>query len=407
MTKFKYKAYCEKEQKIIDGEVDAKNSREAREKIRELGYLPTKVYSDKDYTSTQKAPNLSRDKVINRLSIEEKILLTSELEVLLSSQIPIIEALTILSDNSPNYKIKRITEKLCDAIKHGSTLKEAFGKYVHVFDEVYVGLIAAGESSGDISKTFERLLRILNKQKFLKDKMISASIYPAILIALIIGVLAIFGALVLPRFAAFYTGMGVDLPLMAQMLFGFTQFMSSYWWLSIIGISGIGYGLFKLTKLSPVEKFIDKFNLSIPYLCDFTNIINLANYTAVLSVAYDSGMPITQATEMATSTIKNHILKNKAEMTSKYLAKGHTLYDSLNMAHILSPTYMNMILTGEKTGELGKMLGQITDIFDKKTEQVVEAISKAFEPALIIVMGIVVGFLLLACWPLIMGGLPI
>lgn len=411
MAKFKYKAIKEMTKDFIEGEIEAIDEREAREKIRELGFLPTKVFfakTDFNESFEKKTTTVEDDSTyINRLSLDEKIQFTSELEVLLSSQIPIIAALNMLEDSIPNIKLKRLSKGLKKSIEKGSTLKEAFEQYKNVFDPVFIGLITAGEMSGNISETFGRLNGLQNKQKAIKEKLISASIYPAIVIVIMIGVLALFGGFVLPRLFGLYIDAGAELPFMAEMIYGFIKFMAHSWLLVLIGGIGAGYGLFKTFQLAPIKKYFEKLVLELPLVGNFAKMINLSNFIAVLQIAYDAGIPISSAVEMASTTIKNHVIKQQSDKVVKSLNKGHTLYDAFNMSHILDRSYMNLILTGEKSGELGKMLNQLADLFDKKTDMVITALAKSFEPALIIILGIAVGILLLAFMPMLMGGIPV
>src|SRR5574344_913824 len=334
MSIYKYRAYKEKTKDMVDGEIEAKDLREARMKIMELGFLPTKVYDESTPNDIKKDNSKSFKHIkyeVNNLSLNEKIFFTSQLQVLLSSQIPIIEALNVLAQNNQNLKVKKVAEGLRASIQNGSTLKEAMEKYGNVFNKLFIGLVSAGEMSGEIDKTFERLSTLLEKQKKIKEKIVSASIYPIILICLIIAILTIFGMFVIPIFSSLYANSGTEMPALATAVIGFMNFMHTYWYIPLVGISGGIYAIWKLMKQSSFKKAWDKFVLKIPKLSEFINISNLANFIAVLQVGYEAGMPVTQALEMASSTVDNTFIKETTHNMSKLLSKGHTLYDSFRV----------------------------------------------------------------------------
>lgn len=404
MTKYHYQAYKEKTKEIISGEIEAESPREAREKIVELGFLPTKVYEEtKSEAKKQITRTLEPQYRVKNLSLDEKIQFTSEIGVLLSSQIPIIEALNNISLNVNNNKLKKISTGLRHFIQNGSTLKEAMEKYNNIFDEVYIGLITAGEMSGDMDKTFERLSDLLRKQKALKDKIIGASIYPIILTVIILATLMIFGFWVIPKLTAFYVTYGATIPPFTQKFIGVLEFIKTNWIFFTIGTLGSLYGLILLFKTKIMKIFMDNFVLKLPILSNFVNFANLSNFMAVLGIAYEAGMPIVQAVEMSGSTIKNSVLKSKIKNITAMLNKGHTLHDSVKNKQFLDAASENMIMTGEKAGNLGQMLTKIADIFDKKVDLAIETLSRAFEPFIIIIMGIIVTILMAAFLPMIIN----
>ncbi|MCI1273807.1 MAG: type II secretion system F family protein [Clostridiaceae bacterium] len=405
MKKYCYQAYKEETDELINGFVDAESPRAAREKISQLGFMPTKVYEEGSVQAQTITPQSQLDPGhrVNRLSLNEKIQLTSELGVLLSSQIPIIEALDSISTGASDFKIKRVVTGLRTSILNGSSFKEAMEKYGDVFDPVFVGLVSAGELSGDMDKTFGRLSELLKKQKAIKDKAISASIYPGILVALTLGVIVIFGGFVIPKLATTYAMTGTELPYFTQKIIGIINFFKVYWIFSVVGIAGCIYGLHALFKDVDFKAKFDKFILKIPLISNLNRMINLSNFMAVLGVAYDAGVPIVQAVQIASTTLKNLFIKSKINGMIDLLNKGKSLHDVFSMTDFLEPASNNMIKAGEKAGNLGKMVNDVADMYDKKVELATEALAKAFEPCMIVIMGVVVCILLAAFFPLIMG----
>ena len=399
MAKFQYKA-LKNQKEFIEGEIEATTLREARQKIVALGFLPTNVYEENLIQDNLVEPNQivqTNGKRVKRLSLNEKIWFTSELETLLCAGIPIQEALETVERNSASLKVQSICMNVRQAINSGNTFAQSMEKlYSKVFGPVYIGLIKAGESSGELDETLIRMLVILNKEAKILDKIKSASIYPSILLALMFGLIMLFSVVIFPRFNAFFSFTGGDIPLFAQTVFGFCDFVHRFWLFLIVGIVGAITGLRMFLKTYSFKKKIDEIVLKIPKLSEFINYINLANYMTVLQISYEAGVPIISSLELAQKTVGNIILKSKLSKVIGIVKKGNSLVDALNSSQVVPSALLSMIAAGEKSGTLGKMLKEVVDVIDKKIDFVLEALSKAFEPMMIIVMGVCVGIFLMA-----------
>lgn len=399
MAKFQYKALKNKTE-FVEGEIEATSYREARQKIIELGFLPTKVYSEtlkpEKYSEHISAP-VNEGKTVRRLSMNEKTMFTSELQTLLSSGISIVEALESVERNTASKKIKTICNTLKQSILAGNTFAQSMEKYYSkVFGQIYIGLVKAGETAGELEETLLRMLVILNKQAKILDKIKSASIYPAILIVMLLGLVTLFSVLVFPKLMGVVNFSGGEIPLFAQTVFGFCTFVQHFWWLLIVLIVGLISGFKTLMQTYLFKRKVDNFVLHVPKLSDFVKYTNLANYMTVLAISYESGVPIASALELSNKTIDNIVIKTKLSRVASMVRNGKSLVESLDTAQVIPPTLMSMIATGEKTGSLGKMLQDSADVIDKKVDFVLEALSKAFEPAIIIILGICVGSMLFA-----------
>lgn len=398
MAKYQYSALKNNRQ-IIKGEVEASCAREAREKIRQLGFLPTKVYTEEaiieDYSQNSSTDDTA-DKKVKRLSLQEKIFFTSELQVLLSSGIPIVSALHTVEKNTPKPKIATICHKIAEKIMAGMTFAQAMTSlYGSVFGPVYTALMKTGEEAGELEVTLDRMLVLLRKQERIKDKIISASIYPTIVVALMVGLLILFSKLVFPVFYGMLNTNGIDLPIYSQMLIGFCQFIDKFWWLVLVGIGAFSCAITSMFHNIAIKSKWDNFVLKIPAVSEFIKYINLSNFMSVLHVAYEAGMPIMDCIELATKTIGNNTIKNQATYLITYIKRGLSLSEAFERTNILPNALHSLVATGEKSGTLGKMFRDVADVIDKKVDIALTTLSKLFEPTLIIVMGICVGFIAL------------
>ena len=400
MAKFQYKALKNKTE-FVEGEIEANSLREARQKILALGFLPTKVYtefySEEQSYSAVGAITFAPVQKVKRLSLNEKIWFTSELQTLLSAGISIVEALESVEGNSSSLKIKSICDSLRQSIFSGATFAQSMEKYyANVFGQVYIGLVKAGEAAGELDETLARMLVILNKEAKILDKIKSASIYPCILIAMMLGLIILFSCLVFPRLMGVVTFSGGEAPFFAQTVFGFCSFVQHFWWFLIVLVAGGIAGFQSLMQTYAFKKNVDEFVLKVPKLSEFINYINLANYMTVLYISYDAGVTIVSALELAQKTVGNLLIKAKLSSVVSMVKNGKSLTHAFSASQVIPSPLMSMIATGEKSGSLGKMLKESVDVIDKKVDFVLEALSKAFEPTIIIILGLCVGALLVA-----------
>lgn len=400
MAKYKYKALQNNTQ-IVEGEVEAQSLREARELIRKLGFIPTKVYTE-DAPQTQVQIVTKQEKntakvQIKHLSLAQKINFTSQLETLLSAGIPILEALQTIENNSPDAKLKTISLNLRIGIISGLTFAQALNSlYGQVFGPVYSGLVKTGEDAGELEATLQRMLVMLRKQDAIKGKIINASIYPGVLLTMMTGLLILFAKFVFPRFAGVMAFNGADLPILAQSIMGFFNFIDNFWWLVLMIIGAVCYVLVNMFKNPQIKSKWDEFILKIPVVSDFITYINLSNFMTVMHISYDAGVPIMSGLELANKTVGNYTIKSKIFNSVNLVRAGKTLSEAFQRTLVIPQELVSMISAGEKSGTLGKMFHDCANVIDKKVDMALEALTKLFEPAVILIMGGAVLFIALA-----------
>ena len=391
MGRYFYKA-LKNNKTEVKGYIEAEDSRDAREKIRQLGFLPTNIYEE----TFEKPDVVKTVPKVTHLSLSEKIFFTSELQVLVASSIPVVESLATIEEHAHKPKIRILAGDLKEKIMSGNTFSEALLSYEKVFGPVFTGLCAAGEASGNMEKTLEHMLSILKKEDDLKSRVISMSIYPAITVAILIAVFILCGTLIFP---AIVNGANISpnaVPFTVNIIVGTCDFVFRYWFIILIALAAGIFGLMQIWEQSIVKKSFDRLLLKIPVVCDFVRYINLSAFFAVLNVAYESGLTIVSSLDLSISTISNSVIKTEAESSKSLVTKGEMLSHSFLKTELLPPVFNTLIVTGEKSGRLGQMFRDIAIGIDKKLDMVTQALAKAFEPALTILIGIVVGYILIA-----------
>ena len=338
------------------------------------------------------------------MSLSDKILFVSELQVMVSSGISILEALQTIESHTPRIKIKRISHAIQGEIMKGRTFSQAINYLYHdMFGEVFIDLCVTGENTGELGRTFERMLTMLRKQDEIKSQILQALIYPCILIFMIFGILIFFAKIVFPRFMDFITTAGGTIPPFAQLVVDLLTFIGDYWLLCIIGIFGILGAIFFIATNEYTRGIIDRILNRIPLVKDFVNYVNLSNYMCIMSISYDCGVPFINTLSLAQKTISNQEIKAKASATARLIEKGAQYSEALEKTRLLPSALTTMIAAGEKAGNLSKMMQDCVDVIDKKVEMVMQSLTKAFEPAMIIAIGAIVLVIMIAFFQMYLG----
>ena len=402
MAKYSYVALKDKKDQVT-GTVEAANLREAREKIRALGLLPTKVEEigvDPSNKAEQKLVEV-KDKskgIVSSLGLQDKIEFTSTMQILAQSGIPIIESLLFIENDAAKLKLRLVAKELRRQIMNGGTFADTIAKYPKQFGQIYIGLVRAGEDSGELEKTLERLLELLKKQAAIKNKVISTLMYPTFVIVLAVIIVLVMLMFVFPVFKEMFDSLGKSLPWITQALMDLGIMLRTYWYFVPIGLAGVVAFITFLFNWTPTRWKIDDFVLKVPVLSDLMKFAEFSNFVAVIQVAYDAGVPIIECLYLAVMTLTNHTLKVKVGEATEKVQQGQHLSAALNSTRIMPKMILFMIATGEQSGRLGEMLLQATSFIDKKLDHIIDLMTKMIEPVMLVVIGAIVLILALALY---------
>jgi type II secretory pathway component PulF len=400
MAIYNYRAL--KSGNLVDGKIEANSLGEAREALRKQNLTPTKIIEQSSGLAPKKVVSQQGKKnknvVVNSLNIREKIDFTNTLYILQKTGISIVETLLFMEMNTTSKKIKILAAELRRQVLAGSSLSEAVSKHPGIFDQIFLGLIKAGEESGELEVTLERVIYLLDKQDKLRSKIIGIVTYPCIVIFIAIAVTLIMLAFVFPAFKDMYDNMGDKLPWITQTLMDAGLFLKAYWFLIPIIMISLAFAVFNVMKWPFSKRIIDQVSLKIPLIKTFVQFVSLSNFLTVLKVAFDAGVPIIDALLLANLTIQNYIIKESFINSTALINRGQSLTSALKATNTMPGIVLCMISTGEQAGSLGSMLDQAGFYIDTQLERVIDTISKFFEPALMIVIGGVVMVLALALY---------
>ena len=375
----------------VKGVLEADTPDEARAKVQAMGFLPTNIFEEKPNVKViQPATG------IKFLPLNDKILFTSELSVMLASGISVVEALETAEIHAPKPQLKILAEDLKNRLLKGASFTDALKAYEQVFGNLYISLCEAGETSGTLDKSMEYLTGILKKQNELKSKMISMSIYPICLVVLLVAVYIIFGKFVFPAFISGANLTLAEAPFMVKIMTVPCEFMFSNFVNLMITVAALVFGIIYFVKQKTFKEYMDRKLLSMPKVKDFIRYINLAAYFNVLTVAYEAGVPISSALRLSANTISNSVIKREADNAERCVTNGQELAKSFSISNFLPPTLNVLVASGEKAGRLGQMFKDVSAEIDRQLQQAADVLVRAFEPLVIMILGLFVGYVIIA-----------
>ena len=389
MARYNYTAYKNGSNDIVKGQVEASNLREARSEIRAMGYTPTSIIEENNPIIKEKNAQKTLIKM-PKMGLSEQIEFTSTMQILAAAGIPIIESLLFIENDAAKLKMRQVAAELRRQIMNGGTFAGTIAKYPEQFGHVYIGLVKTGEDAGELEKTLDRLLELLNKQANIRTKVIGALMYPAFVIVLAIFIVLVMLVFVFPVFKDMFDQMGMQLPWITQVLMNLGIALKTHWYVIPLGFFGAIFGINFLFKWKPSKWKIDEYVLKVPLLSKLIQFSNFANFIAVMQVAYDAGVPVLECLYLANMTITNHTLEKRVEEATIKIQQGQHLSAALRATRTMPKMILFMIATGEQSGRLGDMLGQAVSYIDKALDNIIDLMTKMIEPIMLVVIGVIV-----------------
>ena len=365
---------------VVKGEVTASNLKDARDVIRKMGLVPTKI---NEYIDTKN----KRSGGVTSMSLTEKIDFISTLQILLSSGIPAVESLMFMEQEAAKKKIRDISKVLKTQIMGGSTFADTLARYPDIFGYIFIGLFKAGEEAGELEKTLGRINGLLTKQANVKAKVIGTLIYPAFVILLAIAVTLVMLMLVFPAFKEMFENQEKALPWITSMMIAAGDYLKQYWFTIPIFTAVFVVFCMVCLKWKPAREILDKIVLKIPLLNSLILYANYSNFLSVLSVSYDAGIPIVDCLHLAVITLENSVLKTKINSAIVKVQQGLQVSQALKSTKIVPRMLLFMIATGEQSGRLGDMLEKGVNFLDKTLDGIIDTMTKMIEPIMLLVIG--------------------
>lgn len=372
---------------ISEGIVEADDRKAATEKLRESGLIPLKIVPRKEGLREW-------GKMSFRSHRADLITFTTELSALLNAGLPLDRGLQIISEISERAFMRQVVQAVLKAIREGSSFSDALQKHPKVFPKLYSNMVRAGETGGILQNVLERLGEFLESSKELRDHVVSAMIYPAILmITGLVSILVLF-IFVLPRFSAIFAELGGALPLPTQILLAFASALKSFSWILLVLVIGAVIVIRKYIRSENGRYQWDRWKLKL--MGDVLVKLETARFCRTLGTLLSSGVPLLQAMRNARDVMTNSFMAAAIDGVTKGAKEGKGIAQPLAEANVLPPLALSMIKVGEETGKLNEMLTKVAVIYEKNLREAIKRFVSFLEPAMILFMGLVIGFIVVS-----------
>lgn len=389
MNRFNYKAK-DKAGRLVTGEVEAVNMAEAAKLVRGKGLYIISLKSKIDNPL-----NLIK-RFQERITSADVATFTRQLATMINAGLPITEALLILRTQSKGSMQKVVSQILAD-VEAGESLSDALGRHPKIFSRTYMSLIKAGEVGGVMDAVLTRLADNLEKEQEFAGKVKGALIYPAVIVTGMIVVSVIMMIFVIPRLLSLYADFNASLPLPTLILIGISNFFINFWWLVLL-ILGIGFYVFTLYNATPIgRRHVDMIRFKIPVFGNLQRQIVLTELTRTMSLMVGAGVPILEALNITSEVVNSPVVSDALKDAAKLVERGFPIAYSFGRHPEAFPFILSqMIAVGEETGKMDDVLTKISHIFEVESDEKVKGLTAAIEPIVMILLGLGVGFLVIA-----------
>lgn len=377
--------------KLVRGTVEARSDKDAATLLREQGFLVIEI---NPLGQGLTLANLSAP--FQRVTFAEVVTLTRQLSTMVTAGLTLTDALTILRNQTSNQAFAKILVDILHEVEAGNNLASSLEKYPEHFSKIYISSIRAGEAGGMLDQVLARLAENLEKEREFRNKTRGALIYPATIVLGMIGVAFLMMTVVMPRLTVLYKDFNITLPTTTRILISISDFFVKFWWVVLAGIVGLVFG-FRAWRKTPVgNKIVDSLLLNLPIFGNLKKQIILVEFTRTLGLLVGSGLPILEALNIVSESLDSVIYQEGIKEAAQRVEKGLPLGVPLSQNPNFPPILGQMIRVGEETGKLDESLLKLSRFFETESDQLVKDLTTAIEPLIMVVLGLGVGFLILA-----------
>lgn len=335
---------------------------------------------------------------VQKVKLKDLAIFSRQLSVLIDAELPLIQSLNILAEQTKNKYFKRVIKDVRGDVEAGSTLNQAMKKFPKVFDNLFCNLVASGEQSGSLDIMLKRLAEYLEKIVKLRSQVRQAMIYPSSVLGFSVLVVIFMMWKVIPVFASIFMDLGASLPTLTLIILGISNFVQKYILFIFLGFIGLFFLLRYLRKTDTGRKVFDRFLLSMPLFGKLLQKVALSRVTRTLSTLLSGGVPMLECLEITSATSGNVIIENNIMKSRALVAEGKSLTDAFKEVGQLPFMLIQMVGVGEATGTLDEMLAKLATFYDEEVETSVGALLSILEPILLIFVGLMVGTIVVSMY---------
>lgn len=394
MPTYHYKA--KKGPQPVEGRIEADSEKAAVEKLSLAGYLPVRVELETVVPKDPARPAKVSIKSKGRVKSREITLFSRQLASLLKSGVPILKALDIILEQSENPYLKYVLGNIHKEIKEGSTFSSAFQNYPRIFPAIYIAIIRSGEDSGSLPDALLRISEYRAKQEEIISRVRMALAYPVLMAVVGAGTIIFMLTFVMPRLLRLFSNMGQGLPLPTRVLIALSSGLRQWWWLIILVLVGLALLIRSQLKTASGRLAWSVLELKLPLFGKFILKAELSRFSRTLELLIKNGITILRAIDVAIPVLNNEVIKRQLRLSYKDLEQGGSFGGSLKKSRLFPAFMSNLIIVGEESGRLEGALSEIASSYERDTDERIKTMANLLEPLMILGMGLVVGFIVVA-----------
>lgn len=372
------------------GKVEAPNAEELKKRLQAEGLQVLEVTEDR------KAPRVPAGGY-GRVKLSDLAIFSRQFSTMLDAGVSLIRCLDVLQAQTNNARLRKILIDLSARVESGESLSRSMARHPKAFSQLIIGLIRAGEVGGVLEESLQRIAGFLEKDVELRRKIRSALTYPVIVLLAAIGIVIFLVTWLVPQFAELFKELGIkEMPAMTQFLIDLSALFTQRWYVVVLSVIAIliAYKLFVSTRVG--RRVADRVKLRIPVFGPLHHKIVMARFSRTMGTLLASGVPILQAMETVAGVVGNSVVSDAVIESRSRIREGEKIADPLQRSKMFSPMVVHMISVGEESGSLDHMLNKIADFYENEVEMTIASLTAAIEPVMIVLLGFIVGFIVIA-----------
>jgi type IV pilus assembly protein PilC len=333
-----------------------------------------------------------------KVKLKQVSVFSRQFATMVNSGLPILRGLSILAEQTENKELARVLGEARLDVEQGASLSGALAKHDHVFNNLYISMVRAGETGGSLDSTLVRLAEMIEGEVKLRGKIKSAMTYPVAVVALVLLIMSAMLLFVVPQFESIYASLDAKLPLPTRSLLFVSDIFKTYWYMFVGGALGARFFLRRWKKTEHGREMVDSIKLRVPVFGSLFHRTALSRFSSTLAMLLRSGVPILQALEIVSETVNNKVIGKAITDVQLSVRDGESIAKPLSKHGVFPPMVVQMISVGEETGQVDTMLEKISQFYDQEVEAAVDALTSLIEPILIAFIGGAVGAAVVALY---------
>ena len=372
-----------------NGEIEAPSLAQARAILRQRGLRVTKI-------KRKPKPLFSSAKPIKSVDIS---FASRQMATMIGAGIPIAQTLRAIGKGHENASMEKLMLELSREVESGTTLSKSLSKHPKYFNRLFTSLTEAGEESGKLDTMLDRVATYNEKIEIIKGKVKSAMLYPTIVLTIAAIVTILLLLFVIPQFESLFSGVGADLPTLTRLIIDMSVWTQQYWWvIFLVIIGGATLFIFSYKRSSKMRHTLDRISIRLPAIGPILKKSALARFSRTLSIVFGAGVPLVDGMDTVGASTGNRVYQKATAQVKNDISTGRSLENSMENTKVFPNMMLQMVASGEESGELETMLDKVAEFYEREVDDAVDSLASIIEPLMIVILGVIIGTMVLAMY---------